>query len=162
MCAGSVAYPHASVCGRTVGARKLLTRQGMAGGHLVAHSPRVGLPASDSSVLDVSVAAAIRALGGPGEPDVFAEVARLFLADVPIHLTALGVAIAADEKESVRNIAHRLRGGALEIGAVRMAPVCAAIEHGARSGSLVDVVAQADSLGREFALARHELEQAIL
>ena len=108
------------------------------------------------------MATAIRALGGPGEPDVFAEVARLFLADVPIHLTALGVAIAADEKESVRNIAHRLRGGALEIGAVRMAPVCAAIEHAARSGSLVDAAAQADSLGREFALARHELEQAIL
>jgi histidine phosphotransfer protein HptB len=109
----------------------------------------------------VSVAAAIRALGGPGEPDVFAEVARLFLADVPIHLSALDAAIAADEKESVRQIAHRLRGGALEIGAVRMAPVCAAIEHAARAGSLEDAAAQADSLGREFASARLELEQEI-
>ena len=117
--------------------------------------------ATKSSVLDVSVAAAIRALGGPGEPDVFSEVARLFLADVPIHLLALGAAIAADEKELVRKIAHRLRGGALEIGAVRMAPVCAAIEHAARAGSLEDAAAQADSLGGEFALARQELEQVI-
>ena len=117
--------------------------------------------ASKSSVLDVSVAAAIRALGGPGEPNVFAEVARLFLADVPIHLLALGAAIAADDKESVRKIAHRLRGGALEIGAVRMAPVCAAIEQAARAGSLEDAAAQADSLGGEFALARQELEQVI-
>ena len=117
--------------------------------------------ASKSSVLDVSVAAAIRALGGPGEPNVFAEVARLFLADVPIHLLALGAAIAADDKESVRKIAHRLRGGALEIGAVRMAPVCAAIEHAARAGSLEDAAAQADSLGGEFALTRQELEQVI-
>ena len=98
----------------------------------------------------MSVAAAIRALGGPGEPDVFAEVVRLFLADVPIHLLALGAAIAADEKESVRKIAHRLRGGALEIGAVRMAPVCAAIERAARAGSLEDAAARADSLGGEF------------
>jgi len=121
----------------------------------------VRLWATKSSVLDVSVAAAIRALGGPGEPDVFAEVARLFLADVPIHLLALCAAIAADEKESVRKIAHRLRGGALEIGAVRMAPVCAAIERAARAGSLEDAAARADSLGGEFALARQELEQVI-
>jgi len=121
----------------------------------------VRLWAIKSSVLDASVAAAIRSLGGPGEPDVFSEVARLFLADVPIHLLALGAAIAADEKESVRKIAHRLHGGALEIGAVRMAPVCAAIEQAARAGSLEDAAAQADSLGAEFALARQELEQAI-
>jgi HPt (histidine-containing phosphotransfer) domain-containing protein len=121
----------------------------------------VGLPALTSSVLDLSVAAAIRTLGDRGEPDVFAEVARLFLADVPIYLSALGAAIAADEKESVRKIAHRLRGGALEIGAVRMAPVCAAIEHAARVGSLENAAAQADSLAREFTLARLELEQVI-
>ena len=121
----------------------------------------VGFPAPKSSVLDVSVAADIRALGGPGEPDVFSEVARLFLADVPIHLSALGAAIAADEKESVQKIAHRLRGGALEIGAVRMAPVGAAIERAACAGWLEDAAAQADSLSREFALVRQELEQMI-
>jgi len=119
----------------------------------------VGLAAPKLTVLDVSVSAAIRALGGPGEPDVFAEVARLFLADVAIHLSALGAAIAAGQKESVREIAHRLRGGALEIGAVSMAPVCAAIEHAARAGSLEDAAAQAQSLDREFALVRQELEQ---
>ena len=55
-------------------------------------------------------------------------MARLFLADVPIHLTALGVAIAADEKNrcGTSPTASGRRG---EIGAVRMAPVCAAIEH---------------------------------
>ena len=106
--------------------------------------------------------AAIRSLGDPGEPDVYTEVARLFLADVPIHLLALDAAIAADEKESVRKIAHRLRGGALEIGAVRMAPVCAAIEHAARAGSLEHAAARAEHLDREFAAARVALEQAIL
>ena len=80
--------------------------------------------------------AAIRSLGGPDEPDVYAEVARLFLVDVPIHLSALAAAIAAADSESVWQIAHRLRGSTLEMGVLRMAPLCAEIEHAARGGSL--------------------------
>ena len=118
-------------------------------------------PALEPSVLDASVMAAIRSLGGPGEPDVYTEVARLFLDDVPIHLTALSAAIAAARVESVAEIAHRLRGGALEMGALRMAPLCAAIEHAARAGSLEDAAARAESLGREFAATREALELAI-
>jgi HPt (histidine-containing phosphotransfer) domain-containing protein len=118
-------------------------------------------PAAPESILDVSVMAAIRALGEPGEPDVYTEVALLFLADVPIHLSALSAAIAADSVESVGQIAHRLRGGALEMGALRMAPLCAAIEHAARAGSLEHAAARAASLDREFAAARAALEQAI-
>jgi HPt (histidine-containing phosphotransfer) domain-containing protein len=117
--------------------------------------------ALESSVLDVSVMVAIRSLGGAGEPDVYEEVARLFLADVPLHLSALGVAIAANSVESVEQIAHRLRGGALEMGALRMAPLCAAIEHAARAGSLEHAAARAETLDREFAAARVALEQAI-
>ena len=112
-------------------------------------------------MLDVSVMAAIRALGDPGEPDVYAEVAHLFLLDVPIHLSALGVALSTADSESVWRIAHRLRGSALEMGAVRMAPVCAAIEHAARAGSLEHAAAQIESLEREFAAARVALELAI-
>jgi HPt (histidine-containing phosphotransfer) domain-containing protein len=113
------------------------------------------------AVLDVSVMAAIRSLGGPGEPDVYTEVARLFLADVPIHLLALNAAISANRTESVGEIAHRLRGGALEMGALRMAPLCAAIEYAARAGSLEQAAAQAERLDREFEVARAALELAI-
>jgi HPt (histidine-containing phosphotransfer) domain-containing protein len=105
--------------------------------------------------------AAIRSLGDAGEPDVYTEVARLFLADVPIHLLALNAAIAADSAESVCQIAHRLRGGALEMGALKMAPLCAEIEHAARAGSLEHAAARAESLDREFAAARVALEEAI-
>ena len=113
------------------------------------------------AVLDVSVMAAIRALGSPGEPDVYSEVAHLFLADVPVHLAALGAAIAAGRADQVEQIAHRLRGGALEMGALRMAPLCAAIEHAARAGSLEHAAARAESLGREFEATREALELAI-
>ena len=125
--------------------------------------PRLMSPvfAVELSVLDVSVMAAIRALGDPGEPDVYVEVARLFLADVPVHLSALNAAIAARSAQSVEQIAHRLRGGALEIGALRMAPLCADIECAARAGSLERAASQATRLDAEFAVARLALEQAI-
>jgi HPt (histidine-containing phosphotransfer) domain-containing protein len=114
-----------------------------------------------SSVLDVSVMESLRALGAPGEPDVYTEVALLFLDDVPIQLAALSAAIAADSADSVRQIAHRLRGSALEIGAVRMAPVCAAIEYAARDGSLEEAAARAESLDLEFVAARETLQLVI-
>lgn len=119
------------------------------------------LAAPEPPVLDASVMAAIRSLGGPGEPDVYAQVAELFLADVPVHLSALRAAIAAGQPESVRQIAHRLRGGTLEMGALRMAPLCAALEHGAHAGSLAGAAAHADNLDREFAAARDALTLAI-
>ena len=121
----------------------------------------MNLSLPESSVLDASVMATLRSLGDPGEPDVYVEVARLFLADAPIHLSALHAAIAADSTESVWQIAHRLRGSTLEMGAIRMAPLYASIEHAARGGSLEHAAAQADSLDREFASARLELEKEI-
>jgi HPt (histidine-containing phosphotransfer) domain-containing protein len=119
--------------------------------------PAGSLPA----VLDVSVMAAIRALGSEGEPDVFTEVAHLFLADVPVHLTALRAAITAGRLEEVAQIAHRLRGGALEMGALRMAPVCAALERSAREGCLEQAEARMEGLNHEFAVTRTALEAAI-
>ena len=45
-----------------------------------------------------------------------------------VAVPAVEVAVIAVENvESVEKIAHRLRGGALEMGALRMAPLCAAI-----------------------------------
>jgi HPt (histidine-containing phosphotransfer) domain-containing protein len=121
----------------------------------------VPLVQPESAVLDLSVMTAIRSLGAPGDPDVYQEVAVLFLADVPIRLAELGAAFAAGSAASVAEIAHHLRGGALEIGALRIAPLCAAIEQSARSGFLTEAAAQAESLDRECAAARVALEQAI-
>jgi HPt (histidine-containing phosphotransfer) domain-containing protein len=165
----AVCGSHGPPCDRTVQAEILLKKRDGAAGRLVAPLTAMGLSATEPPMLDVTeppvldvlVMAAIRALGVPGEPDVYAEVARLFLTDVPIHLFALGAAIAADRIEAVGQIAHRLRGSALEMGALRMAPVCGAIEHGARSGSLEHAAEQADRLACEFASARRELEQVI-
>jgi HPt (histidine-containing phosphotransfer) domain-containing protein len=104
---------------------------------------------------------AIRSLGALSEADVFTEVTRLFLDDASKHLSALEAAIAAGCPELVEAIAHRLRGGALEMGALRMAPLCLEIEHAARARALDDVATQVRQLTDEFAAARVALERAI-
>ena len=113
--------------------------------------------ATEPGRLDPSVMAAIRSLGEPGEPDVFAEVAALFLADVSIHLSALGAAIATKDVDAVYQIAHRLKGSSLEMGAIGMAPVCATLEQVARAGSLDQADVQFEHLNREFEATRRAL-----
>jgi len=110
------------------------------------------------TVLDLSVIEAMRSLG---EADVFAEIAHMFLEDVPPDLSALGAAIASGSAASVAQIAHSLRGDALGIGAIRMVPVCAAIECAARAGSLKEAAACAGRLEREFEAMREALQVLI-
>jgi HPt (histidine-containing phosphotransfer) domain-containing protein len=136
-------------------------KEGNRSGHLVALPSLMILPATEPCRLDPSVMAAIRSLGEPGEPDVFAEVTALFLADVPIHLSALGAAIATKNVDAVYQIAHRLKGSSLEMGAIGMAPVCATLEQVARAGSLEQADAQFEHLNREFEATRRALALAI-
>ena len=110
------------------------------------------------AVLDLSVIEAMRSLG---ESDAFAEIAHMFLEDVPPDLSALGAAIASGSAASVAQIAHSLRGNALGIGAIRMVPVCAAIECAARAGSLKEAAACAGRLEREFEATRQALQVLI-
>ena len=119
------------------------------------------LTATEPCVLDPSVMAAIRSLGEPGEPDVFAEITGLFLADAPIHLLALGAAIAAQNVEAVYQTAHRLRGSSLEMGATCMAPICASLEQAARAGSLQHADADYQRLTRAFEATSRALALAI-
>ena len=110
------------------------------------------------AVLDLSVIEAMRSLG---EADVFAEIAHMFLEDVPPDLSALGAAIASGSTASVAQIAHSLRGNALGVGAIRMVPVCTAIECAARAGSLEDAAACAGRLEVEFQRTREALHVLI-
>jgi len=110
-----------------------------------------------SAHLDASVLADLRALGGPGE-DVLADVITLFLADVPSQLLALTAAIDAGDVEATWQIAHRLKGSSLAIGAWRMAKICGAVEFAARGETLDRTASHAWELSTEFESTRRALE----
>jgi len=117
-------------------------------------------PTPASEHLDASVLADIRALGVAGE-DVLGKVMRIFLADVPIQLTALTTAIEACDGEAMWRVAQRLKGTSLGMGAWQMANICATIECAARAQTLDGAAARVAELVAEFELTRLALESEV-
>ena len=152
------ADPHV-LCVLCTAAAEIRGKNDIRHGRVVAPGARMTQMSSEAlAVLDLSVIEAMRSLG---EADVFAEIAHMFLEDVPPDLSALGAALASGSATSVAQIAHSLRGNALGIGAIRMAPVCIAVESAARAGSLADAAVSARRLELEFAAAREVLQALI-
>jgi HPt (histidine-containing phosphotransfer) domain-containing protein len=92
---------------------------------------------SSLPVLDETSLAELRDLG----PEAFDEVVLLFATDVPQRLARLHQAVTMGEADAVRREAHGLKGGALAVGAVKMAHLCAALEHG---GVCIDLGVETD------------------
>ena len=120
----------------------------------VAPSCSMHTARSASPVLDDSVLSELQTLGA----EVVAEIIDLFLADVPVRLVKLTQAIADRSRDAVLREAHGLKGSALGVGAVRLADVCAAIEHDARDGNLDSAIARSSTLEGEFAETRDALK----
>jgi len=68
--------------------------------------------------------------------DVLAEVLALFIADVPQQLAGFARRSGRQDAITTRQIAHRLKGTALGVGARQMASVCALVENAARAADL--------------------------
>ncbi len=73
------------------------------------------------------------------------ELAAVFFQQTEEQLTALGVALAEQDADALRALAHRLQGGALALGALRVHAEAAAMEDAASRG---DLVAAESALGR--------------
>ncbi len=92
--------------------------------------------------MDRSVLATLRELQGGGEPDVLSGLVELFLADVPPRLVALRGAAEDGDARTVVEIAHTLKGGWKNVGAVRMGAACADLEEAGRAGELSEASAR--------------------
>ena len=101
-------------------------------------------------VLDPAVIATLRQLTPPGEPDVLAEVLRLFLEEAPPRITRLRNAWAAGNIEEVHRAAHSLKGSAGNIGARRLYEVCVRLDAKGRSADRSGVAGLVDELVVEF------------
>jgi HPt (histidine-containing phosphotransfer) domain-containing protein len=113
-----------------------------------------------SAHLDATVIADIRELGSPGH-DVLADLMNIFVNEVAELLPRLSAAIAAGGEEAAWQIAHRLKGTALGMGAWQMAGICGAIEQAARGGALGQAAATAIDLVAEFECACLALKQEV-
>jgi PAS domain S-box-containing protein len=87
-------------------------------------------------VLDRTVIDGLRGLREPGQPDPLKELAELFLRDARPRVQKLEAALAEPDLGKAAAAAHALKGSASNLGARRLAGLCARLEIQAKAGEL--------------------------
>jgi two-component system sensor histidine kinase/response regulator len=115
----------------------------------------------DAPVLDAAVLASLRDLTPAGEPDVLAEVLKMFLAEVPRRLDRLRIAYAAGDIEEVHRCAHSLKGSAGNIGARGLYATCKQLDDKAKAGDHPGAGPFVDALTVEFSKVETAIHRLI-
>jgi two-component system sensor histidine kinase/response regulator len=82
-------------------------------------------------VLDPDQLAVLRSIGPDDGLGLLQAVAELFLGQAPQLLGDLRRAATEDDPETLRGVAHHLKGSAANVGAVRVAALCQELESAA-------------------------------
>jgi len=85
-----------------------------------------------------------------GDPELYQELFEFFLDLVPAQLDDLGAAVQAGDVPAVDLQAHAMKGGAANVGAVRVAEASRALEALAKAGSLEGAEQLFDRIRAEF------------
>ena len=78
------------------------------------------------------------------------DLIELFYAEAPMRLDAMRTGIRSQNPEGVAYAAHAMRGGAGNLGALRIGALCAEIEALARSGDLSAAPSLVDQIELEL------------
>jgi len=113
---------------------------------------------STGSVFDMSIVEELRKIGGPGEPDLFNELASQLLDQMPVWLHEIESAASHGDAKTVRRQAHKLLGLCRQIGAERMASACDALESIDTASEISDMLREVEHLHREFDSVGQELQ----
>jgi HPt (histidine-containing phosphotransfer) domain-containing protein len=88
---------------------------------------------NENSVIDMSVIADLRELGGADDPGLLSELIDLFLNDAPARLRDVENGLASGEIKLVERAAHTLKSSSANIGALNLSAICKRIEELARN-----------------------------
>jgi two-component system sensor histidine kinase/response regulator len=126
--------------------------------------PRAGVYPQESSKteptdetiehLDRATLDNVRELGGP---EMISELAEMFVEDTCKALQALEAASADGDADSVMRISHTLKGSSSNMGAMRMAEICAELERTGASEDLTHARELLERLEAEFECVRPAL-----
>jgi signal transduction histidine kinase/CheY-like chemotaxis protein/HPt (histidine-containing phosphotransfer) domain-containing protein len=128
--------------------------------NLSARELHVG-PGSSSlpdRVLDTSIAEELSQIKGSGDADLFSELADQFLQQMPAWLRDLEDAARGSDTREVRRQAHRLLGLCRQIGAERMAALCARLEQQENEAGDGELLEEVSRLQLEFEAAYRALD----
>ncbi len=123
-----------------------------------AQSPPPAIAGSTHAVLDPTVIAGLRELRQPNQPDPLTELGALFFKDANSRLQKMQAALAAKDVPGLTYAAHTLKGSASNLGARRLAALCANLEKQAKLGELEEAATILLTVRSEF----HTVEQTLL
>jgi CheY-like chemotaxis protein len=111
----------------------------------------------EASPLDRGVLDALGTLARPGAEDLAGKVARLYLQDAPVSLSALRAAVAGRDARGVRDAAHRLKSGSGNVGARTLARLLEDLERLGREQDLAGAAALLARVEAEYERVRAAL-----
>ena len=91
---------------------------------------------NDQPILDKSVIASLRELGGADDPGLFIELVNLFLADTPERMRTLSEALDSKDPTALERSAHALKSSAANLGALGLSTLFRDIESAGREKNL--------------------------
>ncbi|MBL8793967.1 MAG: response regulator [Planctomycetia bacterium] len=104
-----------------------------------------GVPVAE--VLDPAVVDSLLKMQDAGAPNFLRELLDLFRSDAPPLVEAIGRGLAANDAVQVRAAAHSLKGTAGNLGARRLAELCADLEKKGRDANLDGAAPLVEELG---------------
>ena len=111
-------------------------------------------PTIDPAALD-----ALAALHAEAEPDSVKEILGTFVQDTPSQIATIQAALALGDWPAAHQLAHALEGMSSQLGARRLAALCAAIqEQGEKGGLQGEPATLIAELETEFVRVRTALE----
>ena len=128
-----------------------------------ARPQAVSLPAVEPSAeLNLQALDNIRALSGTGGEVLLEKVINAFTGDTPRQLASLRVAIAAQDTEAMRRVAHSLKSGSANVGADALALQCKEMEKLGRAGSTDGAARLLHSMDQQFLAVRDALGRLLV
>jgi PAS domain S-box-containing protein len=88
----------------------------------------------EAEALDRTIINGLKELREPGQPDPLRELIELFLKDAQPRLQQMEAAASAGDLPRLATATHTLKGSASNLGARRLAALCAALEKQSKAG----------------------------
>jgi CheY-like chemotaxis protein len=112
-----------------------------------------------SSPLDHNLLHNIRCLQREGAPDILGKVIGHYCAEAPHSIRRLHEGVAAGDAGVIRSIAHGLKSGSANLGALRLADICGEMEALGRDNALARTGELLKEIEEEYAVVRVALAE---
>jgi len=114
-----------------------------------------------SSSIDRSVLKALQNLQIEGNPDILAEVIKAYLRSSDLLVEELQETLADNDQPKLQNLAHSLKSGSANVGAIKLSEICKELEMNCKNNILHNTAELISAIEREYGRAKDMLEKEI-